>query len=337
MKPPSSLSDPFDFRQGYVEAGVLEGKGVKGRVGRQDLMSIGSTRLVFTGEWSNTTKTFDAARATITGGIYKVDLIAGSPMLTDPDRMNRHKAGEHFYVAYTAWSKLIPHASVEPYFMAKTALNVKGKDGKLGDADTLYGGLRIIGTLPRGFDYNGEVVREGGSFGNDVVQALGYVAGVGRSLTKVAGKPRFSSDFVWASGDSGRNDGHHQSFDYLYGAQQALNSLTGQVSWRNIGDWRAGVDFTPVKTLRVRVDFRDYWLAKVQDCLYSGTGACTVLNAKATSNHVGEGIETQLLWTFSSKMTWGVGVGTLSPGSYLKQSGKTTGYVYPYMSFTRTL
>ena len=32
--------------------------------------------------------------------------------------------------------------------MAKTALNVKGKDGKLGNADTLYGGLRVIGTIP---------------------------------------------------------------------------------------------------------------------------------------------------------------------------------------------
>jgi hypothetical protein len=77
------------------------------------------------------------------------------------------------------------------------------------------------------------------------------------------------------------------------------------MAWRNIADWRAGVDFTPLKKLKARVDFRDYWLATVQDGLYSGTGTRTVFNAKATSNHVGAGVETQFLWTFSPKMTWG--------------------------------
>ena len=209
--------------------------------------------------------------------------------------------------------------------MAKTAMNVKGKDGKLGDADTLYGGLRIVGTIPGGFDYNAEAVREGGDYGHDAVQAVGYAGGGGWTLAKAVGKPHFSSDFAWASGDSGRKDGHHQSFDYLYGSQQPITSLTGQVAWRNIADWRAGVDF------------RDYWLATVQDGLYSGIGTRTVFYVKATSNHVGEGVETQLIWTLTSKMACGVGVGNLSPGSYLKQSGKTSGYVYPYLSFTRTL
>lgn len=334
--PQSTLSDPFECRQAYVEAGAIEGKGVKVRAGRQDLF-IGSTRLISTGDWSNITKNFDVVRGTVTEGNLKMDLIAGSVVLDDPNRLDRNKPGEHFYAAYLAWSKVIPGASVEPYFMTKTALNVKGKDGKLGNADTLYGGLRIVGKIPGGFDYNAEAVREGGDYGNDVVQAFGYVAGGGWSFAKAGGKPHFSTDFAWASGDDARKDGHHQSFDYLYGAQQPLTSLTGQVAWRNIADWRAGVDFTPLKNLTVKVDFRDYWLATVQDGLYNGFGTRTVFNVKATSAHVGEGIETQLIFAISRKMTWGVGVGNLSPGAYLKQSGKNSGYVYPYMSFTRTL
>jgi hypothetical protein len=62
-----------------------------------------------------------------------------------------------------------------------------------------------------------------------------------------------------------------------------------------------------------------------------------VLNAKATSNHVGEGVETQFVYSITPKTSLGVGVGNLKPGAYLKQSGKTTGYVYPYLSFSRAL
>ncbi len=335
VSPNNTVSDPFELRQAYIEAGTLEGNGVKARLGRQDLF-IGSNRLLTTGDWSNITKSFDVVRGTITEGMFKADLIAGSVVQADPNRMDRNKAGEHFYVAYTSWNKLIPAASLEPYVMAKTALNVKGKDGKLGDADTLYGGLRLIGTLHGGFDYNGEAIREGGDFGNDTVQAFGYVAGAGWSWFKQAWKPHFSAEYAWASGDSGRKDGHHESFDYLYGSQQPLTSLTGMFAWRNLGDLRAGVEFAPIKKLKVKLDYRDYWLANVHDGLYNGFGTRTVLNAKATSNHVGEGLESQFIMTVTPKTILGLGAGNVTPGAYLKQSGKG-GYIYPYLTFARTL
>jgi hypothetical protein len=335
-KPPSSIDNPFDFRQGYVEVGIIEGSGAKLRVGRQDLF-IGSGRLITTGDWSNPTKTFDVFRGSITTSFLKMDLIGGSVVLADPNREDRDKPGEHFYTAYSALGKLIPHASIEPYFMAKTAMNVKGKDGKLGNADTLYGGMRFIGTIPGGFDYNAEAVREGGYYGHDVVQAFGYVAGGGWTLSRVSWKPHFNSDYVWASGDDGRKDGYHQSFDCLYGANQPLNSMTGQIGWRNIADWRAGVDFVPAKKLKVKVDYRNYWLATVQDGLWSAGGTRTVFNTKATSNHVGEGVDAMFTATVTPKTTLGVGLGYLDPGSYLKQSGKTSGFVYPSLWFTRVL
>jgi hypothetical protein len=323
------------LRQAYVEVGAIEGDGVRVRAGRQDLF-IGSQHLLSTGDWSNITKNFDVARGTITEGPFQLDMIAGSPVLDDPTRLDRNKPGERFYVAYSTLKKVLPGASIEPYVMAKTDLNVKGKDNKLGNADTIYGGLRVIGKL-KAFDYNAEAVKEGGSYGNDVVQALGYATGAGWLIADTQAKPHVSSDFVWASGDSGRKDGHHESFDYMYGAQQPLNGLAGQVAWRNLGNWRAGVDFAPFKKLTVKADFRDYWLATVEDGLYNCFGTRMVLNAKATSNHVGEGVETQFVYSITPKTSLGVGVGNLKPGAYLKQSGKTTGYVYPYLSFSRAL
>ena len=338
-KPPSTNDNPFDLRQAYIEVGALEGNGVRVSAGRQD-MTIGSGRLVAVGDWSNDSKTFDVARGTITSGIWKMEVIAGSPVLPDTTRFDRHKAGEHFYVAYSTFKSILPDASIDPYFMAKTQAGtdaVKSKDGHLSDADTLYAGMRIIGKLPGRFDYSFEGVREAGHYSHDVVDAWGYVAGGGWTINGSAWKPRVSSDYVWASGDSGKKDGFHQSFDFLYGLNQPLNSLSGQVSWKNIEDWRAGVEFCPVKKLKVKMDFRDYWLATLQDGLYNPSGTRTVFDAKATSNHVGEGVDTQIILALNRKTVVAFGLGTLSPGAYLRQAGKTTGFVYPSIGFTRQL
>jgi len=337
--PGTGVDDPFDLRQAYIEGGTIAGNGVRARIGRQAI-TIGSGRLLATGDWSNDFKTYDAARATFTSGFMNLEWIAGSPVQIDTTRFDRHKAGEHFYVAYSTFKTILPGGSLEPYFMAKTqdgTDNVKSKDGHLGSADTLYAGTRIVGKLAGRFDYTGEVVRQAGHYSHDVVDAWGYSAGGGWMVNQSAWRPHISGDFTWASGDDGKKDGFHQAFDCLYGLNQPMNSLTGQVAWKNIQDWRAGVDFAPVKRLKIKIDYRDYWLATVADGLYSIAGTRTVFDAKATSNHVGEGIDTQAIFTLTRKTVIGFGFGNIRPGAYLKQAGKTTGFAYPSLSFERQL
>jgi hypothetical protein len=333
--PGNTVSDPWDFRQGYIEVGKIEGNGVKVRGGRQDLF-LGSGRLVTTGDWSNITKVYNVLHGYVTTNPMKLDIIAGSVILADPTRMDRDKPGEHFYMAYSAFGKLIPLASLEPYLMAKTAMNVKGKDGKLGNADTMYGGARLIGKIPGGFDYSAEAVRQFGSYSDETIQAFGYIMGGGWTFAKAPWHPRLLAEDVWASGNDNRKDHYHQGFDILYGAQQPATSLTGQFAWRNIEALRAGVETSPLKNLTVSVSYRDFWLATTEDGLYSGTNVETVVNTKATNNHVGEGIENMWTWKATPKTTVGAGIATLTPGAYLQQSKKTTGFLYPYIFFSRS-
>ena len=336
VTPPSNIDDPIDLRQAYVEVGKLEGNGIRVAVGRQDF-TLGSGRLIAVGDWGNDAKTFDVARMTLKTNFANVDVLGGSPVLIDPTRFDRHKPGEHFYAAYSSFRKLIPNASFEPYFMAKTQLNVKDKENHLGEADTLYAGARLIGKLPGRFDYMGEGVRELGSYVDDAINAWGYIAGGGWTVTQSGWQPRLSSDYLWASGDSGKKDGFHEGFDCMYGLNQPLNSMTGQFSWHNVGDWRAGVDFVPSKKFKVKVDYRDYWLATTQDGLYNSSGTRTVLNTKATSNHVGEGVDAVFSVFLNRKTTIVTGLGLLRPGAYLTESGKKTGFLYPTISILRLL
>jgi hypothetical protein len=333
--PGSSVVDPVDWRQGWVEIGRIEGPGLKLRVGRQD-MTLGSGRLVSSGEWSNVTKTFNLARATVTQDGFKMDLFAGTAVSSDTTRMDRAKPGEHFYGAYVTLTKVMKRATFEPYVFLKTALKVKGKDGRTGNTDTVYLGGRLAGLAPGALDYSVEAVKEVGMYADDAINAFGFAGAGGWTIPGAPWRVRLNSDFAFATGDSGLADGHHQSFDYLYGPQ-TVSSFTGLFAWKNIRNWRAGVDLKPSKKLTAKIAFRDCWLATVKDSLYSGAGAKTVTNAKATSTHVGEGLEVQLVYSLNAKTSVGVGAGNMAPGSYLAQSKKTTGFVYPYLYLTRRL
>jgi hypothetical protein len=131
VSPTNAVSDPFDWRQGWVEIGASEGNGLRLRVGRSDIV-LGSGRLLSSGDWSNVTKTFNLARGTITRDGFKMDLFGGQVVLANTAHMSNGKPGERFYGSYVTLSKIISGISFEPYVLMKTAVNVKSKDDLCG-------------------------------------------------------------------------------------------------------------------------------------------------------------------------------------------------------------
>lgn len=332
--PSGSVRNPIDLRQAYVQMGTPENGGVMVRVGRQEL-TLGSGRLIASLDWSNTARLFDVARAQLGARKFKLDLVGGSIVQTDPDRIDRHKPGEHFYSAYGALPALLPAASIEPYLVVKTQLSARGKDGLPGDAETFAFGARAIGKAPGRFDYSVEAVREAGNYSNDTLRAFGFIGAIGWTIANSGWRPHISAEYTYASGDDGRKDQHRESFDNMYGYNNPTNSLTGLFGWRNLSEWRTGMDVRPLALLKVKIDFRNFALANNQDGLYNSSGSRTVFNPMATSTHVGYGIDTQVVLALSKATSLGVGLGTLSPGEYLRQSGKTTGFLYPYLYLSR--
>ena len=330
-------TNPFDLHQAWISVGQSEGPGFFARIGRQDVV-LGSGHLIASTDtwWSNTARNFDILRGSFTASWIKSEFIAGSGVLVDPNAIDEHKPGDHVYASYNTFAHLIPGASVEPYFIARTTDNVKSKEGQLGNMDTLAIGIRIAGKLPGRIDYNFEPLHEFGSYSNDHLSGRGLLTGLGWVVTASGWKPHVSSDYTYASGDNGQKNHSRETFDNMYGFNFPMNSLTGQFGWKNIKDWRAGVDFYPFKKLKVKIDGRDFWLDNVNDSLYNAYGTATVKNTKATSNHVGESIEMMATAALSKHSTLGLGVGTLFPGDYLKQSKKDQAFVYPYIYWTQT-
>jgi hypothetical protein len=333
-QPPANLQNPLDLRQGYVELNSGGSRGVSVRAGRQE-MAIGSSRLLSIGPWSNTSKSFDAVRMAAYFPGVRFEWIAGSLVQTDGTRFDRHKPGEHFYASYNTFSRLVRRGSIEPYFIVKTTVNTTGEIGPRGDAVVYTGGLRWLGTLPGRFDYSAEMIRQWGSWGADRVSAEGGTYTLGWRISEYGWKPRLSSDYSFGSGDRNPKDGVRGGLDTIYGANQPFFSYTGMVSWKNIKTVRAGADFAPAKELKLLLDYRDYWLYTVQDAFYSASNTQIVLNRKATSDHLGHGPDVQASRAFGR---WGqatIGIAAIISGEYLKQSGRRSGYLYPYVMWMK--
>jgi Alginate export len=330
---PASLYNPFDLRQAYVDLGPENQKWLFARAGRQEL-AFGSTRLVGVSDFSNVTRTFDALRGSYSREGVKVDLVAGSVVLIDPSRFDRHKPGEHLYGAYVTLSKIVPGARLEPYIFIKRALQVVSERGVAGDAVVPTLGFRLIGKAPWRVDYSAEFAGQAGDYAGDRISAIAgnYIAGWTVNTSDL--KPRISGEFDHASGDRDSRDGTRRTFDQLYASNHAFYGIADLMGWRNMRTYRVGFEINPMKKLNCKADLNDFYLATVQDGLYSGGGARTVLNPNATSRHVGAEIDLQGTWTWSKYLSFGGGIARLFRGEYLRQSVTSNGYLYPYVSWT---
>lgn len=324
----NAVQNPADLRQGYVDYLSNEERGVQLRLGRQEL-KLG--RLVDSPEWSNVSRTYDAARVALFRRGVRVDLIAGSVVLVDPGRRDRHKGGEHLYGSYGSLTRLVPHTNVQPYFLARTSLNALPEAGKAGDARLYSGGVRWEGKLATRLDFTVEVVRQWGACSSDRISALGGMYTLGWAMRTTGWKPRFTMDAHHASGDGNSRDGKRGTFDQMYAGNHSVLGITDQFGWKNMRMAKAGIEVAPCKKCRVSGDFREMYLATPQDGLYAGNGTRVVLNRKATSRHVGS--ETDLMMAYQLNRIWsvGAGVGRVFAGEYLAQSTKGGDYTYPFV------
>lgn len=331
---PATTSDPIDLRQAYVELGVPEGSGFNVKVGRQEI-ALGSSRLIGSGEWLNSGHSHDIVRASYTNvnqGL-KVDTIAGSQVLINPQGFDEHIPGEHWYGIYTAASKWIPGASIEPYYLLKTDAKAKGELG-LGSGAVSANGLRFTGKARYGFDYSAEVVKEWGHYGSDNIDALGGAYVLGWQVATDYWEPRLSAEYDHASGDSHAKDGERQTFDNFY-TGHGYYGFADQVGWRNVRSARAGIDCVPSRRLKLRLDFLNDYLATTQDGLYSVGGTQIALNRNAKSNHIGEEADILVEFKLSGQTSFKTGFNHIFPGAYLRQTTKGSSYSSPYVMWTK--
>jgi len=331
---PTTLYNPLDLRQGFMEIRTKGRVPLKLKVGRQEL-SFGGERVIGPADWGMS-RTFDALDLTVGTNTTRVDFLAGSAVAIDSTRFDRHKPGEHFYGAYGSLKELPCGINVEPYVLFKQTLLVKAEDGVIGDALVVSPGVRLYGTAPGRFDYIAELLVQRGSYSADRVQAFGQSYVAGWTVADLQWRPRLSGEYSYASGDANSTDGVRGTFDQFYPSNHGYYGMIDQFGWKNLKNWRAGFDCRIGKKIKVRTDYNQFFLATVQDALYNSSGSSIELNRKATSSNIGWETNTVAVYE-RSVWKFGAGYGHLFAGDYLKQSKLNFGYSYPYVFFTRNL
>lgn len=325
------FQDRFDLRVAFVELGDSEKKTFGLRVGRQEL-AFGEQRLIGHLNWTNTARSFDAVRATVRHGNYRLDAFAGSVVNLKDGEWNHHAQSNNLHGLYGGIDKLIPNGVIEPYAFWRTAPRQTTESRTLGSLDSKTFGVRVAGKLPRQFDYSVEMARQIGTLGSDDIQAWAGHWLMGYTLGQSKYKPRLIGEYNYASGDSNSSDRQRGTFDQLYPTGHDKWGLADQVGWRNIHHLRFGPEFKLNSKWLVNSSYHSWWLASATDSLYAASGAPIARVAAGTAGkHVGQELDFQGVYTYNKQIQLAMGFAHIFPGQFLKVATPGKSHNFPYV------
>jgi hypothetical protein len=328
--------DAFDLRQAYVEVGDTEKRHFGVRVGRQEL-KFGDERILGSANWLNDPRVFDAVRATVSYGKFRADAFSASVVNPVDGTFDHHKEGEDLHGLYGTISKVIPGATIEPYFFWHLGGGFKTEEGLAARRSSKTIGLRIARKPGKGVDYTFHLLRQFGEIGSDGISAYAMNFNAGYRFSQVKLQPRPFVDFAYASGDGNAKDGKIGTFDQIYPSNHGLYGIVDLFGFRNIQDIKGGLELLPAKKLKTSVVVHDLYLASSHDGLYNGVGNLVVRKPDGSAgDHIGEEMEGTGTYTFTKYISAGLGYGHLFPGQFIKSATKGSPYNISYLTATYT-
>lgn len=332
----SMLKDNFDLREAYGEIDVGPHRWIRLRAGRQEL-SFGAERLVGAFDWSNTARSFDAARLTFAWPKTKVDLFAATVVSIRMTSFDKPQPGVNLYGVYASFGPDSRQSTFQPYFFWKTNPRVKSEEGGTGDEDRATVGFRWAVKWPKDFDSTMEMAGQKGNFANDSIEAWAGYGIAGYRLPVMRFEPRLSAEYDYASGDGRPGDGANGTFDQLYPTNHSYYGIADQVGWRNMRAWRMGTDFSASRKLKLNFDYNFFWLANGRDGLYNAAGTLVVKPPAAGALHTDVGQEPDIFATYAlaAEVTLGAGFAHLTPGRFLRENspGGPTSFAYAFATY----
>jgi len=331
--PAPPYQDTWDLRQAYAELGDTERGWVDLRVGRQ-MINLGEERLIGSSDWTNNARSFDAARLRLHHKKLRMDAFAASVVVVTVGQVGAVTPGSNIYGLYGGLDDVIPHSTIEPYFMWRSQSTVKAQLGGIGTYDVKIPGLRWIGTLPHHFDYNTDLAFERGSVLKDSVDAWAGHWLLGYTAAALPWSPRLFAEFNYATGSASSKLGQRHTFDTLYSSGHDKYGFADQINWKNIEHIRVGPEFKIRSNWYASVRYSDYWLANPHDALY--TTSNTVLaqvSAGTAGRWVGQELDFVNAVQVSKVTSVGGGMSHIFPGTFLKTATPGMGYTAPYLFF----
>ena len=326
-----NMRDTFDDRQAYLDFHIKQYSII---AGRQEL-KYGGERLVGISDWTNNSRTWDGFLGRV-GDKNRLDLFATSVVAVHPTSLDTHGAGLTFFGAVGTIGTWVPHAVIQPFVYVKAFPQVQSQQGIFGTETEVTPGVEAAGNLPSGFDFDGLIALQRGSYSNNSIDSsAGYIK-AGYTLQKLFLKPRFLGEYDYASGNTRQNLNKINTFDQQYPSNHNAFGLTDLFGFQNIKEERMNLDLTPAKHVTVLLQQEWLQVASRFDNIYSGSAA-TVVKAPTTgllSGDIGREFDASGKWVIRDYLVMNVGVGHFSPGTVMRENAHGAPLTIAYFGLT---
>ena len=164
--------------------------------------------------------------------------------------------------------------------------------------------MEASGRSAGGFDFDGLIAMQRGSYSNDsVVASAGYIK-AGYTSQTVFLKPRLLGEYDYASGNARNDLSQVNTFDQQYPSNHNAFGLTDLFGFQNIKQERINLDLTPARHVTVLLQQEWLQVASRFDNIYSGSAGTMVKAAAAGLSSGDIGRSSMPRVSGSSMTTW---------------------------------
>jgi hypothetical protein len=136
---------------------------------------------------------------------------------------------------------------------------------------------------------------------------------------------------IYASGTDNPMGERWGTFDPIYPSSHDKLGFADQIGWRNIREFRTGINEKLNKRWTLKQSYESFWRASIRDGLYATSGALIVpAPALSAARHVAQEIDlsSEVRWT--DFLSMGFGYAHIFSGAFLKQTIAGRDFDYPY-------
>ena len=341
--------DESDVQQLFIDGKIPLGPkdSVLLRFGRQDL-AYGAQRLISPLDWTNTRRTFEGGKASITTGPNTLDLFWVRPVIVDNEEPNVGDNNTSFAGVYDtlALPDLIKGAGTKLDVYA-LALNrgigpASGSQGAFTvDSDIYTVGARFV-TTPKPFDIDAEFSYQFGQVGDDAtVSAWSFAIEAGYTV-EAALKPRAFIGFDIASGDDDPTDDKFNRFNQLFPLGHAYFGYIDAIGRQNIIDVHPGVELTLLenaswaKKVNFRGEYHLFWRQNNSDGVFNAGGGLLRGAGGSDESFIGSELDLLVNWQIERHTQVYVGYSHFFAGDFISDTGPSEDidFVYAALQFT---
>ncbi|MEL1263520.1 alginate export family protein [Pseudoxanthomonas putridarboris] len=307
--------DPTNLFVEWQPAADGDGSGGM-RVGIQELQ-FGSGRLIDAREGPNVRRSFDAVRAYATRGPWRVDAFAAAPRESRAgsfdDARSRSQALGGLYATHTGG--VTSWEVYALYYDDTAARDVQDvvHERRWSVGSRVFGGHQA-------WDWNWEVVLQGGRFGDDEIRAWSLATDTGYTFEGVAGRPRVALLLAGASGDKDPDDDRFGTLNPLYprGNYFGDEATLGPRNFFNIHPAMT-LRLAPQVSLNASLDF--FWRHSTRDGVYAPNGMLIRPAGESRARYVATIASLGTTWTPVPGWSSTTVVAYARPGAFLRETG----------------